>query len=547
MSASREKQKRTEMRQGGVEPIKRMKPPVSNTRRKVIIGVIMCLVGIFIAGVFVYGSGVLHSTLSVVNVDGTRVTPIEYGIYLTNAKWSMFNQYYSQIGMAVFDPNAPLRDQSYDEASGTTWLDFFNDQTVGMVKTMLVQYNQAMKDGTQLTQEDTESIDTAFGDFVDAASEANVGVGEYLRAYYGPGVTEDLLRKSLERQVLASRWAKDTAGALSNDQLETYYGEHRNDYDIVGYESYTLDGVLTQGTDEQKAEFYNKVAEMADEMLSKVTTAEAFNALAAEYSAKRAALAAEYAPEPSESPASSEPPASTPPPSASPAPDGADGDDAEDTPAAAPSVTTLHEYVGYSGISDENVKSWLFDDARVLNDKTSFEVSQKITVYSFISKGRDERNYLVDVRHILGKFNLDDSDPTPEQKESARIAAEETLAQWKAGEATEDSFAALANEISDDNNGEVTNGGLYADLTASSGMVEPFADWYLDPARYPGETGIVETEFGYHIMYFVANKEGAAWSMGVKNAMLTDETNALTEAAKIRESGFARFIAGIGK
>ena len=34
-------------------------------------------------------------------------------------------------------------------------------------------------------------------------------------------------------------------------------------------------------------------------------------------------------------------------------------------------------------------------------------------------------------------------------------------------------------------------------------MVAAFNDWCFDSSRQPGDTGIVETDYGYHIMYFV--------------------------------------------
>ena len=39
-------------------------------------------------------------------------------------------------------------------------------------------------------------------------------------------------------------------------------------------------------------------------------------------------------------------------------------------------------------------------------------------------------------------------------------------------------------------------------------MVTNFNDWIFDASRKPGDTGIVESDYGYHIIYFVGdNKE----------------------------------------
>ena len=38
-------------------------------------------------------------------------------------------------------------------------------------------------------------------------------------------------------------------------------------------------------------------------------------------------------------------------------------------------------------------------------------------------------------------------------------------------------------------------------------MVESFNDWCFDSSRKPGDTGIVETTYGFHVMYFVGNTD----------------------------------------
>jgi parvulin-like peptidyl-prolyl isomerase len=96
-----------------------------------------------------------------------------------------------------------------------------------------------------------------------------------------------------------------------------------------------------------------------------------------------------------------------------------------------------------------------------------------------------------------------------EEKAAAKAKADEILAAWQAGEATEDSFAALAKEKSTDP-GSASNGGLYEDIYPGQ-MVAAFEDWCFDPFRKAGDVEMVETEYGWHIMYFVKSHEEAAW------------------------------------
>lgn len=115
---------------------------------------------------------------------------------------------------------------------------------------------------------------------------------------------------------------------------------------------------------------------------------------------------------------------------------------------------------------------------------------------------------LIDVRHILLIPEGEDGATTysDEEWEACRVKAQELLDQWLAGEHTEESFAALAGEKSEDP-GSKDNGGLY-DYVAEGDMVEPFEDWCFDESRQEGDYGLVKTSYGYHIMYYVGGDEG---------------------------------------
>lgn len=102
----------------------------------------------------------------------------------------------------------------------------------------------------------------------------------------------------------------------------------------------------------------------------------------------------------------------------------------------------------------------------------------------------------INVRHILiGNDAFDD----PKAK------ADEVYNLYLSGEKTEDAFAALAEEYSSDE-GSKSNGGLYSNVTEGQ-MVDTFNAWCFDPVRQQGDTGIVQTQFGYHIMYFCGEGE----------------------------------------
>lgn len=137
----------------------------------------------------------------------------------------------------------------------------------------------------------------------------------------------------------------------------------------------------------------------------------------------------------------------------------------------------------------------------------------------------------VAVRHILVKAVAEeDGTYTDEAKAEAKAKAEEIFAEWEAGDATEESFAALAETYSEDE-GSNTNGGLYDDVMENQ-MVAEFNDFCFDEARKPGDTAIVYGESGayagYHVMYFVGEGDPADNETG-RSYILSERMNEWVE------------------
>ena len=141
----------------------------------------------------------------------------------------------------------------------------------------------------------------------------------------------------------------------------------------------------------------------------------------------------------------------------------------------------------------------------------------------------------MNVRHILIQpeaTELSEDDEGYEDDVAAKDAeaeqkAQDILDEWKAGDATEDSFAALANEYSDDP-GSNTTGGLYEQVYQGQ-MVTEFNDWCFDPARQTGDTGIIHNEStGYHVMYFVGYDQ-PYWEVQVSADLVNDAVDTFYE------------------
>lgn len=142
---------------------------------------------------------------------------------------------------------------------------------------------------------------------------------------------------------------------------------------------------------------------------------------------------------------------------------------------------------------------------------------------------------LIDIRHILiqptadADAEVDESGNvvwTEENWAAAEAEAEELLAQWKAGEATEESFAELAKEHSVD--GSASNGGLYTGVYPGQ-MITEFNDWCFADGRQVGDTGIVKTSYGYHIMYFSGFGDQDYWYLVAESDYISDRQRTMLE------------------
>ncbi len=121
----------------------------------------------------------------------------------------------------------------------------------------------------------------------------------------------------------------------------------------------------------------------------------------------------------------------------------------------------------------------------------------------------------VDVRHCLIMF--DSETPTDDHKKAAYAEAEKARNEFLSAGGTEEAFIGIVTEYNDDT-ASTASGGLYQNVTATSNYVDNFKNWAIDPARKAGDCEIVETEYGYHIMYFVKSN-GPSWKAVVREKL----------------------------
>ncbi len=149
----------------------------------------------------------------------------------------------------------------------------------------------------------------------------------------------------------------------------------------------------------------------------------------------------------------------------------------------------------------------------------------------YAESGITKDSKFVDVRHILvqvkGGTTAEDGTTTysDEEWKTCEEAAQAILDEWLSGDKTEESFAALAAEKTEDPGSQQT-GGLYQQVYEGQ-MVPEFNDWCFDESRQYGDYGLVRTSYGYHVMFFV--KSEPRWTYYAESDWLNEQSAKLLE------------------
>ena len=111
-----------------------------------------------------------------------------------------------------------------------------------------------------------------------------------------------------------------------------------------------------------------------------------------------------------------------------------------------------------------------------------------------------EETGAVDIRHCL----LIPESGDEKSWKKCRLEAEELLRKWEKNWLTvrnrEGSFARMANENSDDEASRFS-GGLYTGIRPGQ-LIAPLDAWCFDQARQPGDAAVIQSDLGYHILFF---------------------------------------------
>ena len=474
-------------------------------------------------------SGVREKNTVALTVGDTQLSNAELNYFYIDSLNSFYSQNGSYAALFGLDVTKPLDEQFTGGENDETWADYFTASAKNNAAATYALYEAAVAAGHTLSEDEQLNLDNIASSLEFYASMYGYGDAKsYLKAQYGPGATVEGYTSYVEKTLLAQSFQTAYSDSLvfEDADLRAAEAENFHQYSSFAYNYYHLstsafleggttaeDGTVTY-SDEERAAAAAAAEEAAKSLTgADITTTEELDA----------AIAALSINEGKENVAS-----------------------------------THYDAQAYSSITSV-ISQWLSDDARTEGDITYLENAttaedgtKTINGYYVVRyEGINDNAFaLKNVRHILVSFEGGTTDAatgmttySDDEKAAAMTAANQLLTEWKAGEATEASFAGLAAEKSSDT-GSTANGGLYEDIYPGQ-MVSAFEDWCFDESRKPGDTGVVETEYGCHVMYFVGDSDVTYRDYQIRNdlqtAAVSDWYTGIVNAAAVTE-GDMRYL-----
>lgn len=477
----------------------------------------------FIHSTLQWTTGITAATIKDENGDKTNIPVSTFNYYFANTYNSLMSnqQTYEQYGLNLEDYNLdvdfdiPLSKQTTTNEDGevVTWLDYLYDQVLQTIKTTYMYYNEAVaaNDGEEpeITEDQQSEMDDTLSQYKQTAESYGYTLSAYLVQAMGKGVTEDVFRREAKISYIAQNYQSEMSQDVTDKEytdadLETYRDSHIDDFEAVSVRIFEAnsedDAIAFKNALKSDASNFTDLCVQYSDGSAYDNSYYAQDEASTKYYATRTILQnAGYAI--------------------------ATGEDGED------GTTT------YPGLD------WLFSEDRQAGDSYQYST----TVVYVLEPAQVPDASSVNVRHILIVPETDDdstdkTNATEEQWAAALETAQGIVDEFNAGDRSETSFADLATDNTTDTS-SASNGGLYEDVIPGQ-MVDAFESWALDPNRQVGDVDIVQTQYGYHIMYFVGDSGNPIWKLNAQTAIASEDANT---AAEELESSYSISLNWLGR
>lgn len=483
---------------------------------------VVCIAfGVLVAR-FLNQSGFFQKNTIAATIGDHELNTVEFSYFFNDAINNQYTQWNNEYGdytdyylqyIYGIDPAVSLKDQICDENSGTTWADFFISAALNDAQQCYALYDLAKADkdfelpeATKTELDDSKAIMTEM-----AKMYGYSNVDDYLVALYGYGADQKSYNAYLDMTSMAYAYNSAYVESLKYDdeELREFEEDIYNQFSSFTFNSYYLSySSFIECDDEAEDHEHSEVEIEAALAIAKKTAEDLAKAKSVAELDKLIA--------------------------------GLDINEENESASSTKTTNLLYSEV------NESLQEWLADTARKNGDIAAIphytteqdedgNETESINGYYVVAFDSVNKNTMkmTNVRHLLVKFEggtTDDSGNTTysdEEKANAKAEAEGYLKTWQENDPTKESFIELVKEYSDD--GSKDTGGLFEDINPDSQYVENFLNWSIDEKRKEGDAEVIETEYGYHVMYFDSYDELTYRDYLVTNAMKEKDYNAWME------------------
>ena len=471
---------------------------------KKVVAIVLAVAIVGFAGFKILEStGIIDRAATALTVGDTKVSVAQFNYYYSMAYNDVANQAYQYeqyygYNPLGFDTSLPPdeQDSTQKDADGNVlkWSEVIKQSAVSIAQQTVGYYNEALAAGVTLTDDQKAEIDETVETYRKQAADNNYSLNAFLKTYFGSGFNEKTFVKQLEMELLAQNYTDkkqaEVNDSITDEIITAEYKANQKNYDYADVRYYTISfKTLTKNEGEtddalkarQQAE-NDKLIAAAKDIAAKATDETAFIDAVKAYN---------------------------------------ESETDTTTNSTAATFASLSSAIGEDGAN------WVFAADRKAGEVNTFS-GEKAAYVVFMLKPSYASNS-VSVRHCLIAFDAkDENNVTDEEKKAANKQANDLL-KGLGDKVTEEAFIEMVKGNTADEASAET-GGLYENIRISDNYVENFEKWSFDPARKAGDTGIVETEYGYHIMYFVSdNTDDLDWKNAIKNTKANEELTAFQE------------------
>ena len=230
------------------------------------IGIALVLVIVVSIGYSVYSrQNALKGTY--IEIGDRKVSQLEFDYYYNKTVNNYLTSYSSILPYMGLDTSRDFADQPYTD--DLTWKDMFDEMTVGQITQIHALLEDAEEKG--FVHDTTAEYEEGIASIEEAAKTAGASASDYYKSMFGKYASKSNVSSFMKDSLLASAYYSSMLeeNKPSEEEVEAYYQENKQNYDKVDYRSFVFRSDLAEDASEEDIEKAMKeLKEKADAFVS---------------------------------------------------------------------------------------------------------------------------------------------------------------------------------------------------------------------------------------------------------------------------------------